>query len=177
MRHNLSSWNSVLTPELPKSESLDAFLWFVSRRWQYLSLSFMNYELERIRKEVIVVEWSSYPWVFLMGLRKTTKMLRMAVEPVAIRTEHPQNTILERYRCTSMLDISSCRTTKLLPWKIVPPEERCTQPNPFTAHVSKTCFDTVWVFLLSDVPLYRTGFPFPGDFHSSACRKLKWRSS
>jgi hypothetical protein len=138
----------------------------------------MIYELERIRKEV-VVEWSSYPEIFLERLRKTMKKL-MAGVPVAIRAEHLQNTILERYRCTSQLNISSCRTTNYLPWKIVPPEKRCTQSNPFVAHVNKTCFDTVWAFLLSDVPLYRTGkqsaigFPFPGDFHSPACRQLKW---
>jgi hypothetical protein len=52
---------------------------------------------------------------FLEALRKTTKKLRIAGVPVAIQTEHLQNTILERYRYTSLLDISSYITTKLLP--------------------------------------------------------------
>jgi hypothetical protein len=49
---------------------------------------------------------------FPRGTEENHEKLRMAGVPVAIRTEQLQNTILDRYRYTSLLDISSCRTTK-----------------------------------------------------------------
>jgi hypothetical protein len=43
-------------------------------------------------------------FIFLEGLRKTTNPVRKTYVPGKIRTEHVQNTRLERYRYTNPLD-------------------------------------------------------------------------
>jgi hypothetical protein len=75
-------------------------------------------ELERIRKEVVVVYSRYYPSLWLEGFRETKKISNQDTGCLAeIRTEHILNGRQEHYRCVSplgvMRDTKSYRETRI----------------------------------------------------------------
>jgi hypothetical protein len=65
----------------------------------------MNTELERIWKEMIMNLSRYYLSIFLEGLRRTTKAVRLAAVPTEIRTEDLPNTRLELYRYVNLFGV------------------------------------------------------------------------
>jgi hypothetical protein len=60
-------------------------------------LKAVRHKLERIWKELVVVESRCYPRICLKVLRKPTKHFRIESAPAEIRTEHFRNASLECY--------------------------------------------------------------------------------
>jgi hypothetical protein len=68
-------------------------------------------ECERIWKEVAVVQWGYYAGIYLAGLRKSTKYLRLACALAEIRSQNPSDVNLERYCQTGLSGPVLCRSS------------------------------------------------------------------